>query len=254
MADTVTTNLDQLEAKLDRGIARAKRSMAAALILGLIVIAALATYFTFLGGMVREAAEPQAIAQYAAVQIQEQIPEIRDRLLAVAEQEAPGIADTLIDRALAEGVPFLRTQAQDHLKAALAIQLDEMQTQLVATVRERLSEDPAMREMIMHLETEEGQQALEEALYQSIDSALTADENLADLVAYEETLAGVDERLRMLSEGELEDIPVDQQYLYKLVAILRELSRRMHEQGPEMPLSPPTEPIVPEEAEAVSPE
>ena len=218
--------INRLEDRIDQQITKGRNAMTFSVVGGIVVVVILIIYFSWASGWAREMSQPETVTEIASDKLVEQIPEVRRVIEREAKANAPEIVDDLLDAAINEQLPNMRQRAQNVVKEEVEKAADKYQAELMAAVDDTLSKHGEnIRTMSENLTTPEGKQAFEDELYEVLDEAIQAQDIQVELQGYAIALKEIDYMLTELSDDGQEFSP-QQEQLYRVVAILRELANR----------------------------
>jgi len=214
----IEKTVESLESRIRAQIARTQSGARAVLVIGIILIAIVFIYLTWLTAEYRKYSDPQVLAETTLALVQPTVDNMIDNLEDNLEKSAEDNVDYVLNQLL-ERLPSLRMRAETavaDLVDQFADRLDEKVDEIVA---EMLEQKKAELDPLIEAAAEEGQaEALAEAFRESLEETLgpKLDEVL---VEYDAALRAVDERLDMLLQPD-EKLTAEQRLEKEIIAAI----------------------------------
>jgi hypothetical protein len=227
MTDTTKhTELDILEAQLDKDTAHFQRQNTINLIIGAFLVVIIFGYFFFMSRKVTELMEPQILASMASQRVVSYLPNARATLEETAREEVPLLVDNLISKLLKESIPEANAQVKTLILSTADEVMDEAEAVFFDQVNQHLkTHAAALRNLAADLNTDEGVRAFEEAIYKTLQEAVQDSSVQVDLLGYGVALEELDGTLLYLSQEKMSLTP-EEESARDLIAIFRELITR----------------------------
>jgi len=193
----IEKSVDGLESQMRAQIARTQSGTRAVLVIGIIIIAIIFIYMTWLSAKVKDLTDPSDLAMMIEVKISEEIPEVLDELEKSLTGSASSNVEYILDDLL-ERLPLLREQAEEavgKLVDQFAADLDQKVDDIVAEMlkMKKMELDPLIEAAAAKGETEALEAAFKESLEASIGDRM--DEALRDYNAH---MTAIERRLDRL--------------------------------------------------------
>lgn len=219
-------NLAELEAKIKAQEDRANRSMVVSIAVSAVLVLIMLVYFSYLGSMLREAADPDGVASVLSDQVRDQIPALSRELQATAKELAPALVDDMITNAIAVQLPAARKNVENQIKEESVKYLNKHEDTLLGGFDEIFDNHrERVNEMLTKLTNEQGQKEFEEDLYGIMRESLDDQAIRVELDSYAHTLKDVDELLMLIAEDP-NSLDPQQASLRRVIALVREIASR----------------------------
>ena len=214
----IESSLDALESQLRAQIARARAGGRAMLVIGIIVIAIIFGYMTWLTKMVRDVADPVGLLDIAEAKVVEHKEEALKNLEAALIEKAPEYVALATER-IESAIPLLREQARKAATAAIDLLADELEAKIDGVVAEVIAmHEEELRPLIETAAAEGGAEKLEEAFEESME--ILIGKKLDEvLLQFDRALMIVDLELDRLDKP-LEDLSLEQVMLKEMVTTI----------------------------------
>lgn len=240
MSDQMIAKLNGIENRLDENIRKANSGRFWTMTVGLILVAILVGYFSWISMMVREMLKPQDLVGVISVQVMEHAKASRPELEKMAVENTPILLNDMIDYVVKEGIPTARKEAVVSVKEGAKPYLDDVTSKLLNATRDLLAENEAeFRTLAGDLKTNEGRDAFEQRLYKDITDSLDEPEIAEQLTMYGEGLKHVADTLERLAKGEGQLSEMDQA-TFDLISIVLAMANRIEPQMGEALMTAPS--------------
>ena len=193
----IEKTIESLESRMRTQIARTQSGARAVLVIGILLIAIVFIYLTWLTSRLREYSDPKEAASMLLATVQPKVDEAIDGLEGALTDSAPSNVDYVLEDLL-ERLPALRARAEDAVAQLVDQFADRLDEKVDSIVADMLEQKKAELDPLIEAAAEEGQaeelavvfrESLEEMLGPEMDNAL---------VKYDAALRAVDRRLDML--------------------------------------------------------
>lgn len=227
MSDQLIAKLNGIENRLDENIRKAGSGRFYTLVFGLVLVAIMVGYFTWINMMIREMLKPDDLAGIVSGELIRQAKAGRPELEKAAVENTPQLLNDMIDYVVKDGLPTARKEAAAAVKDSAKPYLDEVTDKLLDTTRNLLADNETeFRALAADLRTNEGREAFEARLYKDMSDSLNAPEIREQLALYSGALDEVAATIERLGKGEQELDALDQA-TFDLLAVVLAMAQRV---------------------------
>jgi len=193
----IEKTVESLESRIRAQIARTQSGARAVLVIGIILIAVIFIYLTWLTAQFRQYSDPKELASMLLATAQPKLDEAIDGLETALTESAESNVDYVLN-SLIERLPGLRMRAEQAVAELVDQFADQLDAKVDGLVAEMLEQKKAELDPLIEAAAEEGQaEELEKAFSESLEETFGPEMDRV-LVKYDAALRAVDERLDML--------------------------------------------------------
>ncbi len=244
MSDSTTAKLNSIEQKIDAQIARAKRHQMVTIVIGVILVIVVLGYTSYISGLLRDVLTPESTAEIASQSIIDRLPEVLDEVEKNVESEAPKLVDDLITQLINEQIPSFREAGEERIKSESSEQIRNMTAFLIAQIDTVIDEnEERVNQMAELLETTEGKEQFQQEMYNLMKESLNDSQIQVELDSYGIALAEIESNLVRLT-ADTKDLTKEEQALFELLAVVREMANRSEFELKELPAVEGLEEVV----------
>lgn len=227
MSDQIIAKLNGVENRLDENIRKANSGRFWTLTIGLILVAVMVLYFSWISMMVREMLKPEDLVGVISVQVIDHAKASRPDLEKMAVENTPVVLNDMIDYVVKEGLPAARKEAVVSVKEGAKPYLDDVTEKMLNASRDLLANnEEVFRSLAADLMTPEGRDAFEERLYKDITDSLEDPKIGEQLAMYGQGLDEVANTLERLAKGEGPTSELDRA-TFDLMAVVLAMANRI---------------------------